>query len=226
LNTRSARDTTTADRIRDAAVVRFARSGFGASVRTVATDAGVSPALVIHHFGSKEKLRSACDEHVLAWIREAKRDNIAAAAGGRLIEVLTSADQYAPLVGYVLRSMQTGGAVGRQFVEHMVDDALEYTLEAVDAGIVRPSRDEKARVRYLVMSMLGSLLLSMSLDPPENPEDLSANLRRFMNELYLPALEIFTEGYLTERRMLDDYLLYVGDPPPTGDDAATAESVA
>ena len=29
----------------------------------------------------------------------------------------------------------------------------------------------------------------------------------------LPTLELFTEGLLTSRRMLDDYLLYVGDPP-------------
>jgi hypothetical protein len=34
-----------------------------------------------------------------------------------------------------------------------------------------------------------------------------------MSDLYLPMLELFTEGFLTTRRMLDDYLLYVGDPP-------------
>jgi AcrR family transcriptional regulator len=224
LNTRSATtDTTTRERIRDAAVIRFARSGFGASVRTIAADAGVSPALVIHHFGSKDKLRSACDEHVLAWIVQAKRENMQRAASGQLLEVLARTDEFAPLVGYVLRSLQAGGPVGHAFVEHMIEDAEQYTTEAVDSGIVRPSRDEAARVRYLVLSSLGALMLSVTLDPPDDPEDVSATVRRFMAELYLPMLELFAEGFLTSRRMLDDYLLYVGDPPPPGAGAAETD---
>jgi len=201
-------------RILDAAVLRFARSGLGASVRTIAADADVSPALVIHHFGSKEKLHAACDEHVLAWIRAVKRDSIGRATSGRLLEVLAQSDQYSPLVGYVLRSLQAGGTVGREFTEHMIADAEEYTAEAVRDGVVRPSRDEAGRIRYLVYSSLGALMLSVALDPPEDPEDLGATMRRFMGELYLPMLELYTEGFLTTRRMLDDYLLYVPDPPP------------
>ncbi|MEU2200403.1 TetR family transcriptional regulator [Isoptericola sp. NPDC019482] len=201
-------------RILDAAVLRFAREGFGASVRSIAADAGVSAALVIHHFGSKGRLREACDEHVLAWIVEAKRQNMTKAASGRLFEVLAQAEGFAPLVGYVLRSLQSGGVVGRAFVEHMIDDAETYTAEAVADGIVNPSRDERARVRYLVYSSLGAMLLSVTLDPPHDAEDVTAAMRRFMDELYLPMLELFTEGFLTTRRMLDDYLLYVPDPPP------------
>lgn len=193
-------------RILDAAMLRFARSGFSASVRTIATDAGVSPALVIHHFGSKDKLRAACDEHVLAWIVDTKRQTMGKATSGRLFEVFAQADEFAPLVGYVLRSLQAGGAVAKAFVDHMIDDAEQYTSEGVEQGIVRPSRDERARVRYLVLSALGALMVSVTLDPPSDPEDVSATLRRFMAELYLPMLELFTEGFLTTPRMLDDYL--------------------
>lgn len=230
LNGRSATpDLTARERIRDAAVLRFARSGFGAGIRTIAEDAGVSPALVIHHFGSKEKLRAACDEHVLAWTLETKRKNIRRATSGQLLEVLAQTDEFAPLVGYVLRSLQDGGPVAHAFVQHMIEDAEEYTTEAVEAGIVRPSRDEAARVRYLVLSALGALLLSVTLDPPDDPEDISATVRRFLADLYLPMLELFTEGFVTTRRMLDDYLLYIGDPPPPtadGDEADTADDVA
>jgi AcrR family transcriptional regulator len=43
--------------IRDAAVRLFAHAGYaGTSVRDIAADAGVDPALVIRHFGSKEQL--------------------------------------------------------------------------------------------------------------------------------------------------------------------------
>jgi AcrR family transcriptional regulator len=213
VNVRSTDDLTTRARIRDAAVLRFAREGFGASVRTIAADAGVSPGLVIHHFGSKDELHAACDEHVLAWIVESKRRNMGRAASGQLVEVLAEAEEHAPLLGYVLRSLQSGGDVARAFVQHMIDDAVKYTAEAVGAGIAKPSRDEPARARYLVLASLGSLLLGLTLDPPEDPDDLQATVRRFIDEQYLPMLELFTEGFLTSRRMLDDYLVYVGDPP-------------
>ncbi|MFC8598648.1 TetR family transcriptional regulator [Isoptericola sp. NPDC057191] len=206
-------DGSTRARILDAAVLQFARFGFGAPVRAIAADAGVSAALVIHHFGSKDKLHAACDEYVLEWIAASKRENMGKATGGRLLEVLAQTDDLAPLVGYVLRSLQAGGAVGRSFVEHMVDDAEQYTAEAVADGIVKPSRDERARVRYLVYSSLGALLLSVTMDPPKDAHDINAAVRAFMDDLYLPMLELFTEGFLTTRRMLDDYLLYVPDPP-------------
>src|SRR5690606_106203 len=47
-------DLTMRARIRDAAIDRFGRSGFDASVRTIAADAGVSAASIIKHYGSKE----------------------------------------------------------------------------------------------------------------------------------------------------------------------------
>ncbi|MCK0117575.1 TetR/AcrR family transcriptional regulator [Isoptericola sp. S6320L] len=212
-------DGSTRDRIRDAAVLRFARSGFGTSVRTIAADAGVSPALVIHHFGSKDALHRACDDFVLRWIVAAKRQNMGRAAGGQLLQVMAEVDEFAPLLGYAVRSLQAGGEVARAFVQHMIDDAQVYTREAVADGIVKPSLDEDARVRYLVLSSLGTLLLSLTLDPPDDPEDFGANVRAFMTEQYLPMIELFTQGFLTSRRMLDDYLLYVGDPPAgTGTD--------
>ena len=52
--------------IRDEALGLFAAHGPDAvTVRQIAAAAGVSPALVVHHFGSKEGLREAVDEHVL-----------------------------------------------------------------------------------------------------------------------------------------------------------------
>ncbi|MBO0841313.1 MAG: helix-turn-helix transcriptional regulator, partial [Sciscionella sp.] len=96
-------DGVTRQRILDAAVLRFGTDGFTASVRSIAADAQVSAALVIHHFGSKDALRRECDERVLATIRHAKREAIdEAAAGHSLIARFAAADDYAPLLGYVL----------------------------------------------------------------------------------------------------------------------------
>jgi TetR/AcrR family transcriptional regulator, regulator of cefoperazone and chloramphenicol sensitivity len=59
-------DRTARAAIRDEALRLFADHGpDGVTVRQIAAAAGVSPGLVLHHFGSKEGLRRAVDEHVL-----------------------------------------------------------------------------------------------------------------------------------------------------------------
>jgi AcrR family transcriptional regulator len=215
-------DRTARARIRDAAVHRFAVEGFGASVRAIAADAGVSAGLVMHHFGSKDGLRAECDAHLLATIRRLKEENVAeAAAGHSFFHRFAAAEENASLVGYVLRSMQDGGDLARQFIAHMVDDAVDYTRKGVAAGVIVPSRDEAARARHLTLSALGALLLEVTLSPPADPTDLAAVVRGYVTRSYLPMLELFTEGFLTSRRMLDDYLMYVPDPP-SRDEAAPA----
>ena len=217
----STEDLTTRARIRDAAVLRFGQDGFRAPLRTIAADAGVSAALVIHHFGAKDKLREACDAHILGEIKRAKYENLATAANGRFLEYFATTEQFAPIFGYVMRSLQHGGPLAKAFLDHMIEDAVEYITAGVAAGVIVPSRDEQARARYLALSSLGAGLLSVTLDPPENPADLAAMMRGHFDAITLPVLEIYTEGVLSTRRMLDDYLDYVGDPPATrGDNAA------
>lgn len=67
-------DLTAAARIRDAAIEQFGEQGFGVGLRTIAEAAGVSAALVIHHFGSKEGLRKACDDYIAEEIRNSKSE--------------------------------------------------------------------------------------------------------------------------------------------------------
>ncbi|GGU24849.1 TetR family transcriptional regulator [Nocardioides albus] len=195
-------------------MLRFARDGFGASIRSIATDAGVSAALVIHHFGSKDELHAECDERVLAEIRGAKNETIDELASGQgILHRFAAADEYAPMLGYVLRSLQDGGPVGRTFIEQMIEDAVGYTKHGIEAGLIKPSLDETARARYLVLSALGSLMLEMTLNPSEDPSDISGIVRGFLATSYLPMIELYTQGVFTTRRMLDEYLLYVPDPP-------------
>ncbi|WP_156759866.1 TetR/AcrR family transcriptional regulator [Microbacterium karelineae] len=194
-----------------AAVHRFAREGFSAPLRQVAADAGVSAALIMKRFASKDGLRAACDDYVLAWIRRVKAENMQAAANGQLLASLATTDEYAPLLVYVMHSVMEGGQLGRDFVEHMIADAEVYTAEAVARGVVRPSRDEKARVRFLVMSGLGTFLLSLLLRPVDDTSDLAAVSRRLQEDTTLPMLELYTEGMLTSRTVLDEYLAHRED---------------
>lgn len=194
------------DPIVHAAVLRFARDGFDAPLRGIAADAGVSAALVMKRFGSKDGLRKEADALVLEWIRAAKADNIEAASSGQLLTTLADNDAYAPMLVYVMHSVMEGGRVGRDFIEQLIADAERYTADGVERGLIRPSRDENARVRYLVMSSVGAFFLSLLLRPADDASDLAAVSRRLQEESTLPLLELFTEGLFTSPQVLDDYL--------------------
>ena len=75
------------ERILQAALRRFAADGLGAPLRAVALDAGVSAGLIIHHFGSREKLLEACDRRSLEVTREQKEAAIAGGAGTVLAQL-------------------------------------------------------------------------------------------------------------------------------------------
>lgn len=215
LNVRSAAaaggDLTARARIRDAAVRRFGAEGFGVPVRAIAAEAGVSPGLVIHHFGSKEALRAECDKYVLQVIREAETRSLVTAAPGDLLAQMATVEEYGPLVGYLVQALVAGGDLAVAFVEHMVADAERYLQDAVDAGRIRPSRDPAARARYLVHLGLGAMLVHARLHPP-GPGGLAETVRSYADAFALPALELYTEGLFTDRSLLDAYLASL---PPT-----------
>src|SRR5680860_475244 len=83
------RDLTARANIRNAALRLFAESGHDAvTVREIATAAGVSPGLVLHHFGSKNGLRAAVDAHAA----ESFDVVFAELDGGNLAEMLASGE--------------------------------------------------------------------------------------------------------------------------------------
>jgi TetR/AcrR family transcriptional regulator, regulator of cefoperazone and chloramphenicol sensitivity len=219
LNVRSIRageaDLTARARIRDAAVRRFGIDGFGVPVRAIAAEAGVSPGLVIHHFGSKDALRDACDEYVLRVIREAETESLVRAAPGEMLAQLATVEEYAPLVGYLVQALVTGGDLAVAFVEHMVSDAERYLQDAVDAGRIRPSRDPAARACYVVHLGLGALLVHARLHPP-GPGGPAEMIRSYADWVTLPALELYTEGLLTDSSLLDAYLSSLPPTSPRG----------
>lgn len=206
-------DLTARARVRDAAVGLFGRSGFNVSVRAIADAAGVSPGLILHHFGSKQGLREACDDYVLRRIRDYKEQAVRPASADQLLLTMASVEESAPLVGYALQSLLAGGDLARSFIDHFAADAEEWIAEGVRAGTILPSLDEKARARYLTVQGFGALLLDLTLNPPEDPSDFAGAMRGYLDRMGLPSTELFTQGLLADRSMLDAYLMYVGDPP-------------
>ncbi|MET7771865.1 TetR family transcriptional regulator [Nocardia sp. NPDC005366] len=200
----NASDLTTVARIRDAAIDVFGESGFQVGVRAIAAAAGVSPGLVNHHFGSKEGLRAVCDERVLEIIRVEKAKAINTPGPAGMINALAEIEVYAPVVAYMLRSFQAGGALAESLLEHMIDDAENYMQAAVDAGQIKPSRDPAARARYIVLCHVGAMNLYLQLrQQREGKIDYRKAIRDIAEETTFPALELYTQGMLTDSTLLD-----------------------
>ena len=202
---RSASDDRTAvARIRDAAIEQWGQHGFNVGLRSIAEGAGVSAAQVIHHFGSKEGLRKACDDYIAEEIRTGKSASLQTKDPADWFAQMAEIESYAPLMAYLVRSMQSGSELAKMLWRKMIDDAEQYMEEGVRSGVIKPSRDPRARAKYLGMSSGGGFLMYLQMH--DNPTDLRAVLRDYGEEMVLPALEIYTEGLMTDSTMYDAFL--------------------
>ena len=201
---RSADDLTAAARIRDAAIERFGAQGFGVGLRSIAEAAGVSAALVIHHFGSKDGLRKTCDDYVAEEIRSGKSEAMRSSDPATWFAAMAEIEEYAPLMAYLVRSMQSGGELANTLWRRMIDNAESYLDEGVQTGILKPSRDPAARAKYLAITGGGGFLLYLQMHA--TPTDLRAVLRDYAGDMVLPALELYTDGLMTDSHMYDAFL--------------------
>src|SRR6476661_3395952 len=168
---RSASDDRTAvARIRDAAIEQWGEHGFNVGLRSIAEAAGVSAALVIHHFGSREGLRRACDDYIAEEVRTGKSASMQTNDPATWFAQMAEIESYAPMMAYLVRSMQSGGALAKTFWQRMIDNAEEYLEEGVRAGTLKPSRDPKARAKFLGINNGGGFLLYLQMH--ENSTDL------------------------------------------------------
>ncbi|MCV7368660.1 TetR family transcriptional regulator [Mycolicibacterium duvalii] len=200
---RSVGDLTTAARIRDAALELFGRDGFDVGVRAIAAAAGVSPGLVNHHFGSKEGLRRACDDHIAQTVLASKTESIQSSDPATWFAQIAEIEEYAPMMAYLVRTLREGGELARTLWRTMITNTEVYIEAGVRAGTVKPSPDPKARARFLAMAGGGAFLLYLQMH--DNPTDLRAVLRDYSEDMVLPALEIYTNGLMTDSTMYDAF---------------------
>ena len=189
-------------RILDAAIDLFGRQGVAAtSIRAIAERAGVSPALVIHHFGSKADLRAACDDHVVELIRTSKTETIDAGPTLMPQEVQALMRESRPALRYLTRTLSDGSPRLNQLMDDLVESSLGYTEKAVRAGYVRPSANPRARVVVLTLWMFGGLVLHEHLHRLLGV-DLLAEDSDVMPYLST-AMEILTDGVIAESAYQD-----------------------
>jgi len=163
-------DLTASARIREAALELFARDGVaGTSMRSIAARAGVSPSLVVHHFGTKARLRDAVDDAVLTAFRLALGSVDIAGSPEDVSDRLNQA-----IAGIIGGDRAVREYLGRSLVEatrssqHLFEELTEIisvgldTLEAT--GMVRSGMDRVWRAYAVLFIILGPVMLSRQLE--------------------------------------------------------------
>ena len=129
------------------------------TVRDVAERIGVSPPLVIHHFGSKAGLLAACDDRVRQVLGEAA-DAVMAGGGSEATSTrLLSLPDVSAALSYVARSLLQGGDVGAWWFDEMLRLTIEGLADAESAGSARDAPDPVARAVLLICMDLGMVLM-------------------------------------------------------------------
>ena len=169
-------DLTTTARIRDAALARFPESGFAATtIRAVAADAGVSPALVVHHFGSKDGLREACDRYVIEKYRETKLAAMEEENWGSASFASSVFGIAQPLLRYFSWAMVREHEAAAELFDEMVRESQEITRVAVERGLIKDSVDRDTRTTLQLAMMLGMIALHAHVERNTGSDPTSAD---------------------------------------------------
>ncbi|MEO1055392.1 MAG: TetR family transcriptional regulator [Actinomycetota bacterium] len=131
------------------------------TVRAVAEAADVSPALVMHHFGSKAGLLAACDDNVMATISEVVESLSDTDAG--LVE-LVGAENAGPAMSYIGRALHDGGESGNRWFDWMIELTREGMADLAASGLARPAADPAMQAVLLLSMDLGVVLLRQHVE--------------------------------------------------------------
>jgi TetR/AcrR family transcriptional regulator, regulator of cefoperazone and chloramphenicol sensitivity len=179
-------DLTARARILDTAISLFANEGFAAvSLRRVAVTVGVSPSLVVHHFGSKDNLRAECDIRVLAFVRDKRSRSSDFSA------LIANAGSYGR---YMARMIGDGTSAGNDLFDRLVDESIDAVSQAVADGSMRDVGEPRLVGLVLTIQALAPLLLHGQLARFAGEDVPSADtLRRIAG----PTARIYTTGIFT-----------------------------
>jgi AcrR family transcriptional regulator len=164
------RDLTARATIRNAALRLFADRGPDAvTVREIAANAGVSAALVLHHFGSKDGLRAEVDGFAAqafdAIFEAMPTEEVVellsgGAASGSLAEAFARGFPHgSPLPAYLGRLLLTHDPAGAALFGRWYATTRRLLDLMVEAGVARPSEDAAVRAAFFLVNDLALILL-------------------------------------------------------------------
>jgi AcrR family transcriptional regulator len=187
-------DRTTRAVIRDEALALFAAEGPATvSLRRVAAAAGVSPGLIVHHFGSKEGLLEVVDQYVFdvfdAMLTQMTAPNappvtdpgsagpLAAALAGYL-------PPGSPIPAYLRRLLVSDGDAAARLFGRLFETS-QQALEALEStGAASRGADPPVRAAFLLANDLAVFLLRDRLTEVLGVDPLSeAGMARWAREV-------------------------------------------
>lgn len=186
-------DVTARATIRDCALRLFAEHGPDAvTIRQIAAAAGVSPALVLHHFGSKAGLRTAVDDHVIgafdtvtesldeATLGEAAAGGSTASLAGAFAEGFPPDS---PLPAYLRRLLLSGDPAGQRLFQRWYAMGRDLLRAWDAAGVTIPAEDPDVRAAFLMCNDLALVLLRDHIERAIGTDPLSEEgMRRWVAE--------------------------------------------
>jgi AcrR family transcriptional regulator len=164
-------DLTARARIRDAALHRFGEVGFDrATIRMIASSAGVSPGLVRHHFGSKDELRAACDQYLAQLLNRLDQQARADPDLRDRNPVADARAALAPYDAYLVRALIDGSAA--PLFDEMVRLGEEWLAESEADRPDPPATDLHARA-----TVVTAMALAVQVLRPHVSRGLGVDLR-------------------------------------------------
>jgi AcrR family transcriptional regulator len=157
-------------RIRNAAFLVIAELGVArTTIRGIAARAGVSPALVLHHYGSKQGVVDAVSAWVVRHLRTVTSDVRTSASAvdahrDRQLRFERAVSETPRLGDYVRRMLLDGSREGVEWFTQAVESSAAALAERERAGMARPSKDLRTEAAMLLLLGFAPVLLQPLLE--------------------------------------------------------------
>jgi AcrR family transcriptional regulator len=181
----------------EVATSAFARDGIATtSLRAVAKEAGVSPALVVHHFGSREKLIEDCIIKALGlWVSE-KQEFVDVSLSTALTKWQGSVAEHGVKLQFFRQVLIAGGEPANILFSRMVKEAEMMIQAQIDKGQMRKAENLPDLALLMTLHGLAPLIMQDQvnshlggsfLEPELGSRLAGANLEIYRRGIYKSA---------------------------------------
>lgn len=169
-------------------------------MRAIAKDAGVSAALIVHHFGDKSALRAACDDHVVAAFIDDKHELIEAPTPERIRAALHDVERYGPYIDYLGRMLGDSSPAADRLFDEIVRVTRDVLDEQRAAGLLVEMSDPEMTTLLVALMGLAPIIMRAQVGRVLGQDQLSP---AGMLRTTLPTLELLTHGIYSSTDFLD-----------------------
>lgn len=178
----------------EVATEAFARDGISAtSLRSIAKEAGVSPALVVHHFGSREKLIEECIIKALGlWVSE-QQEFVDVSLSTALTKWQGAVDKHGVKLQFFRQVLLAGGAPANALFSRMVKETEMVIDSQAAKGRMRKVENQKDFALLLTLQELAPLMLQSEVADYLGSSHLNPETQ---GRIALAREELLTKGIL------------------------------